>query len=422
MNFTEAAKSCSSILDTVESALPDGLPENFGMDSKLQEMIERAIELLPELWKLNGLFKETISAYRKALLYRWNLDSDTIIRIHKDFAVFLLYSGGGDASPPNLRFQLEGSYIPRSNTEEAILLLMILLRKFAVDNSKWDPSVIDHLIFALSVSGDLGTLAKQIESLLPRVMDRYEKCYALALCYFGKGDSVISLDLLRKITTAKEKPMTHLKALLLASKICEQKNAEEGVVYARRALDVSKYGCDQIEIVIRFLLGISLSGATRSSPSSNSIRFLKQVESLKELEVAETLTKNNVDVNIIYHLALENADKRILDVALHYAKLSLKLECGSDLRSWILLARIFSAQKRFDDAEISIDAALEQTGRWQQGKLLRLKAKIQILRGKLRNAIETYTRILALLQLKAKSSGIGVLLKVCETKFNVFLI
>lgn len=407
----------------MDSALPDGLPENFGIDSKLQEMIERAVELLPELWKLNGSFKEAILAYRKALLYRWNLDTDTIIRIHKKFAVFLLYSGGSDASPPNLRFQLEGSYIPRSNTEEAILLLMILLRNFSVDNSKWDPSVIHHLIFALSVSGDLGTLARQIEGLLPRVMDRHEQCYALALCYFGKGDSVTSLDLLRKITSAKEKPMIHLKALLLASKICGEKNAEEGVVYALRALEVSKYGCDQIESVIRFLLGISLSGGTRSSPSSNSIRYLKQVESLKELEVAETLTKSNADVNIIYHLGLENADRRILDVALHYAKLSLKFECGSDLRSWILLARILSAQKRFDDAEISINAALEQTGRWQQGKLLQLKAKIQISRGKLRSAVETYTRILVDVQLKAKNCGIGgILLKVCEINlmFSIF--
>jgi hypothetical protein len=49
---------------------------------------------------------------------------------------------------------------------------------------------------------------------------------------------------------------------------------------------------------------------------------------------------------------------------------------GSELRSWLLLARILSAQKHFADAETIVDAALDQSGKWSQGDLLRTKARI----------------------------------------------
>jgi hypothetical protein len=42
----------------------------------------------------------------------------------------LLYSGI-EVGPPSLGSQVEGSYIPKSNIEEAILLLLILLRKIS---------------------------------------------------------------------------------------------------------------------------------------------------------------------------------------------------------------------------------------------------------------------------------------------------
>ncbi|XP_062105108.1 protein NPGR2-like [Humulus lupulus] len=48
--YEEAAQSSKVILDTVESALPDGLPENFTSDCKLQDTLSRAVESLPEFW------------------------------------------------------------------------------------------------------------------------------------------------------------------------------------------------------------------------------------------------------------------------------------------------------------------------------------------------------------------------------------
>ncbi|KAK1283048.1 hypothetical protein QJS10_CPB21g00157 [Acorus calamus] len=214
--FKEAAQSCSIILDTVESALPGGVPEDFGTDCKLQEILNKAVELLPELWKLAGYFHEAVLSYRRALTH-FNLDAVSTARIQKDFAIFLLYEGN-DASPPNLKSQMDGSFVPRNNIEEAILLFMILFRNFALNKVEWDPSVLDHLTFALSVSGETKALATQVEELLPSIMDRKERYYTLALCYLGEGDDLVALNLLRRLS-ASESPNC-VKALLLASKIC----------------------------------------------------------------------------------------------------------------------------------------------------------------------------------------------------------
>jgi ATP-dependent RNA helicase DHX36 len=117
---------------------------------------------------------------------------------------------------------------------------------------------------------------------------------------------------------------------------------------------------------------------------------------------------HNRDFGTIYSLSLENAVQRKLDTAARYAKKLLKLEAGSELKTWLLIARIMSAQKRFEDAERIVNAALDQAGKWSQGDLLQTKAKIQIAQGQFRKAIETYTQILALIQVRMKSFGAGI--------------
>jgi ATP-dependent RNA helicase DHX36 len=114
------------------------------------------------------------------------------------------------------------------------------------------------------------------------------------------------------------------------------------------------------------------------------------------------------DSRVLYSLSLENAVQRKLDTAARYAKKLLKLEAGSELKTWLLIARIMSAQKRFEDAERIVNAALDQAGKWSQGDLLQTKAKIQIAQGQFRKAIETYTQILALIQVRMKSFGAGI--------------
>ncbi|CAN1760238.1 Protein NPGR2 [Linum perenne] len=383
--FSEAAQSCKIIMDTVESALPDGISEQVATDNKLQEILNKAVELLPELCKLAGEPEEAIVAYRRALLYYWNLDTETTARIQKEFAMFLLYSGT-DAIPPR-------SFVPRNNIEEAVLLLLILLRKFALRKIGWDPSVMDHLSFALSVSGELRSLAYQVEELLPGTIDRQERFCTLSLCYNGDGDNEVALNLLRNFLKDRKNKSCTME-LLLASKICAENSmcVDEGITYACKAL-CAPGRCVQIAI----------SNKSRSV-ASDSERLSKQSETIEKLELAERTMKQK-DPNVLYHLSLENAEQRKLDAALSYAKLVFKLEAGSSIRSYVLLARILSAQKRFIDAETVINAALDQTGRWDHGELLRTKAKLQVAQGQLKTAIETYTHLLAILQVRTKNSG-----------------
>lgn len=403
--FAEAAQSCKVILDTVESAAPDGLPENLASDCKLLETLTKAVELLPELWKLAHIPHEAILSYRRALLYQWHLDLETRTKIEKDFATFLLYSGI-DAAPPNLRSQTEGSFVPRNNIEEAVLLLLVVLKKLVLKRIGWDPSILDHLCFALSLSGEFSALAYQIEELPPGIIEGKEKYTTLALCYSSEGDDMVALNLLRNSLSNREN-QNCIFELLLASKICGRNPTylEEGMGYARKVLASYEGECKQMLSVANLLLGISLSSQSQNVPS-DSQKISTHSEALNALESAQRITGDR-NPTVLFYLSLENAEQRKLDIALYYAKLLLKIEAGSGLRGWILLARILSAQKRYADAENVINAALDETGKWDQAELLRTKAKLQIVQGYLSNAIETYTHLLAVLQVQRKSFGIS---------------
>ncbi|XP_024926263.1 protein NPGR2 isoform X2 [Ziziphus jujuba] len=403
----EAAQSCKVILDTVESALPDGLPESFASDCKLQETLTKAVELLPELWKLSGSLNEAVLSYRRALLYHWNLDTEAATKIQKEFAVFLLYSGC-DASPPNLRSQLDGSFVPRNNLEEAILLLLVILRKFVRGKIPWDPSIIDHLSYALSISGELMALAHQVEELPPGTIERKERFCTPALCYYGEGNHLVALNLLRNILNNHQQSTDCIPELLLASKICSENLVyiDEGIDHACKALSKMDGKCSQMVSISNCLLGTLLSAKSRSS-ASDSERVRKQSEALQALEIAER-TMEERNPYIVFHLCLEHAEQRKLDIALNYANQLLQIEAGSSVKGYTLLARILSAQKRFVDAETVINAALDQTGKWDQGELLRTKAKLQIAQGQIKKAIETYTHLLAVLQVRNKSKSAGV--------------
>lgn len=398
--FAEAALSCSVILDIVESSLPGGLPENFGADCKLQETLNKAVELLPELWKLADSPREAVLSYRRALLHHWNLDASTTAKIQKEFAIFLLYSGV-EAIPPDLRSQMDSAFVPKNNIEEAILLLIILMRKFSLKKIEWDPSILDHLSYAFSISGGLEALANQVEELLPGVIDRTEKYHTLALCYHAEGHDLEALNLWKKLLKTDEESTP---ALLFLSKICggSSEYVEEGIRFSRRAVEKLQGGCDHLMGIAWCMLGLSLSSHSKSAITDRE-RFDRQSEALNSLEIAWRVSKMK-DPVIVYHLSLENAEQRKLDAALNHAKNLLKLEGGSNIRGWILLARISSAQKCFLDAQTIINAAIDQTGIWGQGELLRTKARLQMGQGLVKEAIETYSQLLAVLQVQRKSA------------------
>lgn len=397
----EAAEECKSVLDAVEKIFYNGIPDVL-VDYKLQETVSHAVELLPELWKQAGCYPEAMSAYRRALLSQWNLDNDCCARIQKGFAVFLLYSGV-EAGPPSLAAQIDGSYVPKNSLEEAILLLMILMRKFYLGKTTWDPSVIEHLTFALSLCSQTPVLAKQLEEVMPGVLHRAERWKMLALCLKGAGQKKSALDLLRMSLHKHEKP-NDIMLLLLAAKVCSEDSllAAEGVGYAQRAIVNSEGVNKHLKGVGLRLLGICLGKQAKVS-SSDFERSRLQSEALKSLDGAIALEPENSD--LIFELGVQYAEHRNLNAALRYAKKYIDATGGSMLRGWRLLALVLSAQQRFSEAEVVTDAALDETSKWDQGPLLRMKAKLKIAQSLHTEAIETYRHLLALVQAQRKSYG-----------------
>ncbi|KAJ4976518.1 hypothetical protein NE237_001624 [Protea cynaroides] len=397
----EAAQECKSVLDAVERIFQNGIPDLL-VDNKLQETVSKAVELLPELWKQADCYQEAISAYRRALLSQWNLDNECCARIQKAFAIFLLYSGV-EAGPPSLAVQIDGSYVPRNNLEEAILLLMILLRKYYLGKIEWDYSVLEHLTFALSLCDQTSVLARNTEELLPGTFHRCDRWNSLALCYSAAGQNKVALNLLRKSLHKHERP-DDLKALLLAARICSEDSllASEGVEYAQRAIANSQGADEHLKGVGLHMLGLCL-GKQAKIASSDLERSHLQSEALKSLDEAMALEPKNPD--LIFELGVQYAEHRNSNAALRCAKKFIDATGGSILKGWRLLALVLSAQQRYSEAQVVTDAALDETSKWEQGPLLRLKAKLKISQSLPMDAVETYRFLLALVQAQRKYFG-----------------
>lgn len=411
----EAANECKSVLDAVERIFQQGIPD-AQVDNRLQDTVSRAVELLPELWKQVGCDHDAIAAYRRALLSQWNLDNECCARIQKQFAVFLLHSGV-EAGPPSLGSQVEGSYVPKNNLEEAILLLLILMKKYHLGKTKWDPAVMEHLTYALSLCSQTSVLAKQIEEIMPGVFLRSDRWNALALCYSAIGQNDAALNLLRKSLHKHERP-NDLMALLLAAKICSEDChlAAEGVQYARTALSNAQGKDELLKGVGLRMLGLCLGKHAKVS-SSDYERSRLQSEALKSLDGAITFENNNAD--LIFDLGVQYAEQRNLSNALRYAKQYIDVTGGSILKGWRLLALVLSAQQRFSEAEVVTDAALDETTKWEQGPILRLKAKLKIAQALPMDAIETYRYLLALVQAQRKS--FGPMRSLSQVRFSIIL-
>lgn len=399
----DAAQECKGILDTIDVVFPQGMPDSLG-ESKLQETISNTVELLPELWKQAGLYHEAMPAYRRALLHQWNLNPECCARIQKEFAMLLLY-GGVEAGAPSLASQGEGSFVPKNNLEEAILLLMIVLRKSSLRRIAWDSTVLEHLTFALSMCGQTETLAMQFEEVLPGIFSRADRWYDLALCYSGAGKKKIALNLLEKSLHRLEKP-NDISALLLAAKLsCEDcDTASNAMQYAHRAIANMKEDSHNRKCVAYHILGSSMGKQARLA-SLNTQRAFLQREALKALQDSVLLDGENA--NSYFDLGVEYAEQRNLAAALDCAKKHLDLTGGSVVKGWRLLGLILSAQQRYSDAENVLNVALEETGTWDQGELLRTKAKLQIAQGMSTQGIETYKHLLALVQAQRKSFSAG---------------
>ncbi|EAY84980.1 hypothetical protein OsI_06345 [Oryza sativa Indica Group] len=396
---TEAANQCKSVLDSVESMFQNGPPD---IEQKLQETINKSVELLPEAWKQAGSHQEALASYRRSLLSQWNLDDECCTRIQKRFAAFLLYSCV-EGSPPSSGSQVEGSFIPKNNVEEAILLLMVVLKKWYQGKTHWDPSVMEHLTYALSLCDQPSLLAKNLEEVLPGIYPRTERWHTLSLCYYAIGQKEVALNFLRKSLNKHENP-NDIMALLLASKICSEERhlASEGVEYARRAIKLSESSDVHLKSVGLHFLGNCL-GKKSKTVSSDHQRSLLQNETLKSFSESIALDRHNPD--LIFDMGVEYAEQRNMNAALRCAKEYIDAIGGSVSKGWRLLALVLSAQQRYPEAEVATNAALDETAKLDQGSLLSLKAKLKVAQSSPMEAVEAYRALLALVQAQKNSSG-----------------
>ncbi|KAJ6344813.1 hypothetical protein OIU76_006360 [Salix suchowensis] len=328
--YREAAKECGIILDILESALPNGIPEGIGEDCKLEEMFHKALELLPALWTNAGLLDEAIASYRRVLIRPWNLNPQKLAGVQKELASILLYSAVEATLPPQL--QLWGLASPQSNIEEAILLLLVLMSKVARGEIKWDGEIMDHLTYALSIVGQFELLAEHVEQALPGIYNRAERWYLLALCYTAAGQNEAALNLLKKVSGCSEsKNKPHIPSFLLGAKLCSQDpmHAHEGISFARKVLDLADNHNQHFIGQVHKFLGVCHGNAARIS-LSDSERVLLHRESLNSLNNAALNRKE--DPEVMYSLGLENMLQRNLGVAFENAIVCTEMMAGNSVK------------------------------------------------------------------------------------------
>lgn len=396
---TDAAEECRTIIDIVESAWPSGVPEGTSEECKLIDMFHSALEYLPNLWMRSGCFEEAIIAYRRALGRPWNLDSQRSANLQKDLAVTLLYCGIEEKSTQEFN-QQQNMITPENNLEEAISLLFVLIRKLAFQQIKWDPDLVNHLTYALSLSGHYEVLARHLEMLLPGTYSRSERWYILALCYSAAGMDDSALNIIRngfRVLQRKGKP--HIPSLLLGAKLCckNPKHASEGIEFANKAMkSFTSHDLHFISVVNHFL-GVCYGPFARSS-TCDSDKMRLQDDALRLLQDAASLAKYSPE--ILYSLAWENAMQRKLNAAIESATECLELVAGSSVSTWKLLILVLSAQQNLQEAEALADLALDEAEEEEQMGILRLKAQIQASRGQFKSAVESLRSLLAIIQAK----------------------
>ncbi|CAI9116014.1 OLC1v1017058C3 [Oldenlandia corymbosa var. corymbosa] len=377
------------------------MPPGIGDDCKLQEMLHKALELLPNLWIEVGYLQEAVTAYRRALAKPWNLDAQRLANIQKGLASILLYGGVEVSLSPHIH--LRDKTAPTNNMEEAILLFLILIKKALDREIDWDQEVMDHLTFALTISGRYESLADIVEQIFPGTYDRAQRWYFLALCYSAAGQEQTAIELLKKVAGCSEtKNRPNLSSFLLGAKLCAEdpKNAHEGMNFARRVIDASINQNEHLLGQARKFLGICYCNGARVCVSDSERAHLRR-ESLDSLIQAAQIDKD--DPELILNLGLENAVQRNLSSAFDQALLYSNMVGGSSVKGWRLLALIASAQQRLKDAEAIIDLALDETDGIDRLELLRLKAMLQTAQEQPKQAIETYRVLLALVQSQKNS-------------------
>ena len=110
---------------------------------------------------------------------------------------------------------------------------------------------------------------------------------------------------------------------------------------------------------------------------------------------------------MVFDLGLEYAMQRQLSNglsrALDCAKRFVDISSGAWVEGWRFFTLLLTAQERHSEAELVLEAALEESTPWQQGRLLQTRAKIQMATGQPLRAVHTYRQLLSMVQASHQS-------------------
>lgn len=116
------------------------------------------------------------------------------------------------------------------------------------------------------------------------------------------------------------------------------------------------------------------------------------------IDFQEAACLESHDPKIIFDLGLEYATQCQTSRALDCAKRFLGISTGAWVEGWRFSALLLTAQDRHSEAEVVLEAGLDASSPWQQGPLLRTRAKVEMAKGQSLRAIRTYQQLLTLIQ------------------------
>ncbi|RCV06150.1 hypothetical protein SETIT_1G140500v2 [Setaria italica] len=280
--------------------VPEALQISYCPIYALMDIFHSALEYLPKLWMRSCCFEEAIIAYRRALAKPWNLDSERSANLQKDLAVTLLYCGVEVKFPEE--FGQKGNL------------------KLSLQEIKWDPDLVNHLMYALSLSGHHEVLASYLEMLLPGTYTRSERWSILALCNSAAGMDDSALNIIRngfcnpeimyslawenamqrKLNAAVENATECLEMVmggsvsawkLLILVLSAQQNLQEAEAVADIAIDEAEKD-DQLDILrLKAQIQASPKKEVWKSTTCSEVKSLQKLEMDAWLDLASIYTK-----------------------------------------------------------------------------------------------------------------------------------
>ncbi|XP_074061438.1 tetratricopeptide repeat protein 7A isoform X2 [Macrotis lagotis] len=306
-------------------------------------------------------------------------------------------------------------FCPSDNIEEALLVLLITesmaTREVVLSRlpeqkqdraiSLQDASVVyDLLSITLGRRGQYVILSECLERAIKFACEEYHLWYQLALSLMACGKSAYAVCVLKECLKLRPSDPT---VCLLAAKVClgSLHRLEEAKQFALKVINLQdKAG----EFLPKGYLALGLTYSLQATDATlKSTQDELNKKALKALERAKNLDPN--DHQIILYVSLQLALVRQISDAIDLLQEALKIR-QDDVHSLHLLALLFSAQKKYQQAMDVINMAITEYP--ENFNLMFTKAKLERIHKGPEEALVTCRNMLRLWQSLYNSSLLGV--------------